>query len=255
MGQSLEKNLDFHERTLISIVTPVFNEAAVLNLYHDALTTFLKIHHYHYEVIYIDDGSTDNSFSVLKTIQERDHNISVIKLSRNFGKESAITAGLNVANGDAIIIMDCDLQDPPHLIPLMVDAWQSGADVVNMHRTKREGDSYVKKFTAKYFYKLMRRISDVDFDENVGDFRLLSRKVVNAINQLPETNRFMKGIFSWVGFNKVAIDYVRAPRKAGSSKWPYWKLWNLALDGITSFSSVPLKVFAYFGFFISFGSF
>lgn len=255
MGQQLQQPSFMNERILLTIITPVFNESEVISVYHHTLTTFLKINRYRYEIIYIDDGSSDRSFELLESIQASDTGVSVIKLSRNFGKEAAVTAGLKMANGDAVIVMDCDLQDPPHLISMMVDAWLSGADVVNMRRIDREGDSLLKKITANCFYKLMKTISDIEIEENVGDFRLLSRKVVNALNTLPERNRFMKGLFSWVGFKKVSIDYVRPPRKAGSTKWPYWKLWNFALDGITSFSTTPLRISSYLGFFFAFGSF
>lgn len=239
----------------VSIVAPVYNESEVLLSFHQTLSSVLKRQQHHYEILYIDDGSQDASYAALKAIQSNESNVSVIKLSRNFGKELAVTAGLEKAKGDAVIVMDCDLQDPPDHIPLMVDAWLSGADVVNMRRVGRKGDSMLKKQTARWFYKLMKVIGQIDIEENVGDFRLLSRKVVDAINQLPERNRFMKGIFSWVGFNKVTIDYVRMPRHAGKTKWPYWKLWNFALDGITSFSTTPLKISSYVGFLFAFGSF
>jgi len=255
MKQWLQTSISKFGDKRISIIAPVYNESEVLLTFHQALSSVLRLQQHLYEIIYIDDGSQDNSYTVLKSIQIDDKHVSVIKLSRNFGKELAVTAGLEKAMGEAVIVMDCDLQDPPNHIPLMVEAWLSGADVVNMRRVGRKGDSFVKKLTAKYFYKLMKSISHIDIEENVGDFRLLSRKVVDAINQLPERNRFMKGIFSWVGFNKVTIDYQRMPRYAGNTKWPYWKLWNFALDGITSFSTTPLKISSYIGFLFALGSF
>lgn len=255
MAQLLTTSLLTPLDKLITIVAPVFNESEVISVFHQTLTNVLKLHQYPYEIIYVDDGSQDESYSILQSLQLHDLNVSVIKLSRNFGKELAVTAGLEKAKGDAVIVMDCDLQDPPNTIPMMIDAWLSGADVVNMRRIERQGDSWLKKLTAKYFYKVMRAISHIEMQEDVGDFRLLSRKVVNAINQMPERNRFMKGIFSWVGFNKVTLDYVRMPRHAGNTKWPYWKLWNFALDGLTSFSTTPLKISSYVGFLFAFGSF
>lgn len=255
MGQLLRTSQDIKNNQLISIVIPVYNESEVIEIFHNTLSSVLKIQQYHYEIIYIDDGSSDKSYSILKSIKANNPNVILIKLSRNFGKELAVSAGLQKTTGDATIVMDCDLQDPPHHIPLMVDAWLSGVDIVNMRRIGREGDSLLKKQTAKYFYKFMRLIGDVEIEENVGDFRLLSRKAVNAINRLPERNRFMKGLFAWIGFQKVTIDYVRMPRQAGKTKWPYWKLWNFALDGITSFSTAPLKISTYIGFLFAAGSF
>lgn len=255
MGQLLTTSSAMYLDKLISIIAPVYNESEVISVFHQTLTNVLKLNQYQYEIIYVDDGSQDQSYHILKSIQIHDLNVSVIKLSRNFGKELAVTAGLEKAKGDAVIVMDCDLQDPPNNIPLMVDAWLSGAELVNMRRVTRNGDSFIKKQTAKYFYKVMKAISHIEIEENVGDFRLMSRKVVNAVNQMPERNRFMKGIFSWVGYQKVTIDYVRMPRHAGKTKWPYWKLWNFALDGLTSFSTTPLKISSYIGFLFAFGSF
>lgn len=240
---------------LISIVVPVFNEMEVIETFNSILVELLNQENCSYEIVYIDDGSCDDSYQILKEIKSFNPNVSVIKFSRNFGKELAVSAGLQKSLGDAVVVIDCDLQDPPHLIPLMIHAWKSGADVVNMRRVGREGDSFVKKQTAKYFYKLIKSIGDVEIEENVGDFRLLSRKAVDAINQLPERNRFMKGLFSWVGYKKTTIDYVRKPRLAGKTKWPYWKLWNFALDGITNFSTAPLKISAYIGFIFAFIAF
>jgi glycosyltransferase involved in cell wall biosynthesis len=255
MGKLLTTSSEIHFDKLISIVAPVFNESEVISIFHQTLTNVLKMNQYRFEILYVDDGSQDDSYQILKSIQNHEPNVSVIKLSRNFGKELAVTAGLEKVKGDAVIVMDCDLQDPPNNIPLMVDTWLSGADIVNMRRISRKGDSFIKKQTAKYFYKLMKAISHIEIEENVGDFRLLSRKVVNAINEMPERNRFMKGIFSWVGYQKVTMDYVRMPRHAGKTKWPYWKLWNFALDGLTSFSTTPLKISSYIGFLFAFGSF
>lgn len=251
MGELL-KNFSFDKKqTLISIVAPVFNEMQVIKTFHLALTEVLNSQQFHYEIIYVDDGSSDQSFAVLQSLYQADKRITLIRLSRNFGKEIAVTAGLEAANGDAVIVIDSDLQDPPELIPDMIKAWQLGADVVNMRRSDRQADSIIKRITAKYFYKVMSRLSDIPIQQDVGDYRLFSRRAVNAINLMPEKVRFMKGIFAWVGFQTITLDYQRQHRVAGKTKWSYWKLWNFALDGITSFSTAPLKISLYLGAFIS----
>ncbi len=247
MGELL-KNFSFDKKqTLISIVAPVFNEMQVIKTFHLALTEVLNQHQFHYEIIYVDDGSNDQSFAVLQSLYQVDKRLSLIRLSRNFGKEIAVTAGLEAANGDAVIVIDSDLQDPPELIPEMIKAWQLGADVVNMRRSDRQADSFIKRITAKYFYKVIGHLSDIPIQQDVGDYRLLSRRAVNAINLMPEKVRFMKGIFAWVGFQSITLDYQRQHRVAGKTKWSYWKLWNFALDGITSFSTAPLKISLYLG--------
>ena len=166
-----------------------------------------------------------------------------------------MTAGLELARGDAVIILDVDLQDPPELIPGMLDAWRAGADVVNMRRSGRDGETVFKKVTAHLFYRIINRLSDVSIPSDVGDFRLFSRRAVDALNRLPESNRFMKGLFAWIGFSQVTLDYQRKARAAGLSKWPYWRLWNFALEGVTSFSTVPLRVASYVGFLSALGAF
>lgn len=248
MGELL-KNFSFNsEKSLISIVAPAYNEMQIIEIFHAKLSEVLNRHHYHYEIIYVDDGSNDQTFGVLQSLRNSDSRISVLRFSRNFGKEIAVTAGLEKARGDAVIVIDSDLQDPPELIPEMIKFWQLGADLVNMRRADRSADTWLKRITAKFFYKAMKKLSNISIDEDVGDFRLLSRRVVNAINQMPERVRFMKGIFAWVGFQKVTIDYTRQARGGGETKWPYWRLWNFALDGITGFSTVPLKISLYSGF-------
>lgn len=248
MGELL-KNFSFNsDKSLISIVAPAYNEMQIIETFHAKLSDVLNQHNYHYEIIYVDDGSHDQTFGVLQSLRKSDSRISVLRFSRNFGKEIAVTAGLEKARGDAVIVIDSDLQDPPELIPEMIKFWQLGADLVNMRRADRSADSWFKRMTAKYFYKAMKKLSHINIDEDVGDFRLLSRRVVNAINQMPERVRFMKGIFAWVGFQKVTINYTRQARGGGETKWPYWRLWNFALDGITSFSTAPLKIFLYTGF-------
>ena len=166
-----------------------------------------------------------------------------------------MTAGLELVQGHAVVVIDADLQDPPELIPSMLQAWQSGADVVNMRRAAREGETLFKKATAHFFYRIINRMSEVSIPQDVGDFRLFSRRAVDALNRLPESNRFMKGLYAWIGFRQVTISYHRKAREAGSSKWPYWRLWNFALQGITSFSTVPLRVASYVGFASAFGAF
>lgn len=253
MGELLKNFVQHPEKLLISIVAPVYNEMQVIETFHGKLSNVLNQHRYHYEIIYIDDGSQDQTFGILQSLCKSDRRVSVIRFSRNFGKEIAVTAGLEKASGEAVIVIDSDLQDPPELIPEMINAWQLGADLVNMRRADRKSDTWLKQITAKYFYRAMKKLSHIQIEENVGDFRLLSRRAVDAINQMPERVRFMKGMFAWVGFQKITIDYTRQPRAGGKTKWPYWRLWNFALDGITSFSTTPLKAALYIGclFFIT----
>lgn len=244
-----------HPTCLLSVVVPVFNEAVVLPMFHarlhDVLTALPGAH----EIIFVNDGSSDQTQAVLEALRAIDPQVAVARLSRNFGKERAMTAGLELARGEAVIIMDVDLQDPPELIPDMLAAWRAGADVVNMHRTRREGETLLKKTTAHVFYRIINRLSEVSIPNDVGDFRLFSRRAVNALNRLPESNRFMKGLFAWIGFHQVTLDYHRKGRAAGASKWPYWRLWNFALEGLTSFSTVPLRVATYVGLFSATGAF
>ncbi len=242
-------------RCQLSVVVPVFNEEKVLVLFHERLTAVLSEHSQSYEIIYVDDGSTDSSSVLLETLRQANAWVGVARLSRNFGKERAMTAGLELANGDAVVILDADLQDPPELIPSMLEAWQNGADVVNMQRDVREGETAVKRTTAHLFYRTINFLSDVSIPNDVGDFRLFSRRTVDALNKLPESNRFMKGLFAWIGFPQVTLKYRRQARAAGVSKWPYWKLWNFALEGVTSFSTVPLRVATYVGLLSASGTF
>ena len=239
----------------LSVVVPVFNEDKVIPLFHNRLIAVLSGCVQSYEVIYIDDGSSDSTSTLLENLRQSDACVGVARLSRNFGKERAMTAGLELVSGEAVVILDVDLQDPPELIPDMLAAWRTGVDVVNMQRDGREGETVVKKATAHFFYRVINRLSDVAIPSDVGDFRLFSRRAVDALNRLPESNRFMKGLFAWIGFPQVTLKYRRHARAAGVSKWPYWKLWNFALEGITSFSTVPLKVATYVGFFSASGAF
>ena len=242
-------------RCQLSVVVPVYNEEAVIGLFHARLNTVLATCAGVHEIIYVDDGSSDGSAQLLETLRTNSPQVAVARLSRNFGKERAMTAGLELARGEAVIILDVDLQDPPELIPGMLDAWRAGADVVNMRRSGRDGETAFKKVTAHLFYRVINRLSDVSIPNDVGDFRLFSRRAVDALNRLPESNRFMKGLFAWIGFSQVTLDYQRKARAAGLSKWPYWRLWNFALEGVTSFSTVPLRVASYVGFLSALGAF
>lgn len=239
----------------LSAVVPVRNEEAVLAEFHRRLVTAIEDTPGGFEVIYVDDGSTDGTPLILRQLRALDARIGTVRLSRNFGKEQAMSAGLREAHGAATVVIDADLQDPPELIPAMLDEWRRGADVVNMRRRRRAGENWLKRATAYGFYRVMNRLSDVPIPVDTGDFRLLSRRALDALNSLPERNRVMKGLFAWIGFRQRAIDYDRDARVAGSSKWRYWKLWNLALEGITGFSVAPLKVATYVGFLTALSAF
>ncbi|HBO5827178.1 TPA: glycosyltransferase family 2 protein [Pseudomonas aeruginosa] len=232
---------------LLSVVVPVFNEEAVLPAFHQRLGAVLGDLGDDCEVLYVDDGSTDRSAAILAQLQAADRRVGVARFTRNFGKEQAMSAGLKLSRGAAVIVIDADLQDPSELIPQMLDAWIGGAEMVNMRRRSRAGESWLKRASASAFYRLINRLSEVPIPRDVGDFRLLDRRVVDALCELPEGNRFMKGLFAWVGFRQVDIAYSRAARVAGHSKWRYWRLWNFALEGITGFSTAPLKVAGYLG--------
>jgi glycosyltransferase involved in cell wall biosynthesis len=207
----------------------------------------LKLDPYEVEIVFINDGSTDQTAEQAKALAQVDEQVLLINFSRNFGKEPALFAGLEYATGDAVIPMDVDLQDPISVIPRLIAEWQKGADVVLAKRRDRASDSYLKRHSAAMFYHLLNRISYTRIEENVGDFRLMDRKVVNVIRALPEHQLFMKGVLSWAGFTTVVVEYERAQRVAGRSKFNGWKLWNLALEGITSFSTVPLQLWTYIG--------
>lgn len=239
----------------VSVVVPVRDEEAVLAEFHRRLVAAIEDTPGGFEVIYVDDGSTDGTPLILRQLRALDPRIGTVRLSRNFGKELAMSAGLREAHGAATVIIDADLQDPPELIPAMLDEWRRGADVVNMRRRHRAGESWLKRATASGFYRVMNHLSDVPIPIDTGDFRLLSRRARDALNSLPERSRVMKGLFAWIGFRQRSIDYDREARVAGSSKWRYWKLWNLALEGITGFSIAPLKVATYVGFLTALSAF
>ncbi|WP_444633631.1 glycosyltransferase family 2 protein [Cupriavidus oxalaticus] len=241
-----------YETQLVSLVVPFYNESDALQSFFTRVLPILdSIPATHFEIVCINDGSTDDTLPRLVEMARRDARIRVIDLTRNFGKEAALTAGIDEAAGDAVIPIDADLQDPPELIPTLVLRWRQGADVVLAQRARRTSDSLLKRVTAAAYYRVHNHLSDLKIPENVGDFRLMDRAVVNALKQLPERHRFMKGLFAWVGFHTVTVQYERMPRAAGKSKFSGWRLWNLALEGITSFSSVPLRSWTYLGTFIA----
>ncbi|MBK5301458.1 MULTISPECIES: glycosyltransferase [Gammaproteobacteria] len=231
----------------VSLIVPVFNEEQAINLFHQAVRRELKLDPCEVEIVFINDGSTDRTAEQAKALAQIDEQVLLINFSRNFGKEPALFAGLEYATGDAVIPMDVDLQDPISVIPQLIAEWQKGADVVLAKRRNRDSDSYLKRHSASLFYHLLNRISYTRIEENVGDFRLMDRKVVNVIRALPEHQLFMKGVLSWAGFTTAVVEYERARRVAGRSKFNGWKLWNLALEGITSFSTVPLRLWTYIG--------
>ncbi|HQW21106.1 MAG TPA: glycosyltransferase family 2 protein [Rhodocyclaceae bacterium] len=232
---------------LLSIICPCHNEESAISLFFEALEPVLEGITPNYEIICIDDGSTDATLIQLLAAARRNPRISVIELSRNFGKEAALTCGLDHARGDAVIPIDADLQDPPEIIVDLVAKWREGFEVVLAQRIDRRADSLAKRTSANWFYKLHNRISDSPIPENVGDFRLMDRCVVEAIRKLPEQRRFMKGLFAWVGFRTATVSYSRPERVASATKFSTWRLWNLALEGITSFSTMPLRIWMYIG--------
>ncbi len=240
---------------LLSIIVPVFNEQEVLHEFYRRLTGVLDGIDAIIDITFVNDGSTDYTLLQLQELQANDPRVAILDLSRNFGKEIAMTAGLDHVCGDAVIIIDADLQDPPELIPQMIEEWRHGFDVVYAQRRSRTGESALKKATASLFYRIMQRISRVQIPIDTGDFRLLSRRAVDALAGLRERHRFMKGLFAWIGYPQKAILYDRDARHEGTSKWNYLALWNFALEGITSFSTLPLKVATYLGTFTAFGAF
>jgi predicted glycosyltransferase len=227
----------------ISIVVPMYYEEEVAKECYSRLKGILeKIENYNYEIIFINDGSKDKTLPILMEIAEKDKNVKVISFARNFGHQCAVTAGLQYVTGDAIVIIDADLQDPPELIPDMLKLWEDGNDVIYGKRKSREGESKFKLLTASMFYKTLNALSDVEIPKDTGDFRLVDRKVVDVINSLPEHNKFLRGLFSWVGFKQTPFEYERKERFAGKTKYPLKKMLKLAQDGIFSFSTKPLRI-------------
>lgn len=241
--------------SVLSIIVPVYNEEKVLKLFHQKLIEVLQPLNIAYEIIYINDGSSDHTEAVILTLKSQQPQIAYVKFSRNFGKEAAMTAGFKLCRGELAIMIDVDLQDPPTLIPAMIDGWRNGADVVNMKRSIRRGEPLWKKVTANLFYDLIGKIGDVAIPHNVGDFRLFSRRAIDAINQLPERGRFMKGLYAWIGYPQATIEYVRDARAAGDTKWPFLKLIKFAWQGVTAFSTMPLKIATWLGLLSAGGAF
>ena len=241
--------------TLISVIVPAYNEQEVLHEFHQRLSSVLATLPLQYEILYVNDGSSDSTAAIIQQLHNDDPHVTLLDLSRNFGKEIAMSAGLQRTEGDVMIIIDADLQDPPELIPQLVDEWRAGWDVVYAKRSSRNGESWLKKVTAHLFYRVMQQVGEVRMPSDAGDFRLLSRRAVDALNGMPERHRFMKGMFAWIGFKQKAVHYQRDARFAGASKWNYWRLWNFAIEGITSYTTAPLKLASYIGTLSAIGAF
>ena len=230
----------------ITIIIPAYNEEESLPFLYERLEKLINsIENYEFEILFVNDGSKDNTLNLIKEYREKDPRISYVDFSRNFGKETAMIAGLDYATGDAVIFMDADLQDPPELIPEMIKYWEEGYDDVYAQRKSRAGESFLKKFTSKMYYRVLQMLTSVPIQKDTGDFRLLDRRCVNALKKLRETDRNSKSMFSWTGYKKKAVMYDRDARVAGKTKWNYKKLVNLAIDGITSFTTSPLRISTY----------
>lgn len=236
---------------MISIVCPFYDEQEAIPGFFGRLIPVLNATGETFEIVCVNDGSRDGTLIGLLAAQNSYPGVRVVDLSRNYGKEAALTAGIDHARGDAVIPIDADLQDPPELIPRLLEKWREGYEVVLARRSDRSTDGWLKAVTARGFYRIHNRVADLALPENVGDFRLMDRRVVEAIQRLPERHRFMKGIFAWVGFRTATVDYVREARAAGATKFSGWRLWNLAVEGITSFSTVPLRMWTYLGLLVA----
>ena len=237
---------------MISLIIPCHDEADNIAALHERVCAVMNEIGEPWEMLCVNDGSRDDTLERLLALHREDPRVVVIDFSRKFGKEAALTAGLDHACGDAAIPLDADLQDPPELIPELLAKWREGFEVVNAVRITRDGESWFKRSSAHLFYRVINRLSNVDIPPDTGDFRLISRPALEALKQLPERRRFMKGLFAWVGFRSANVYYHREPRHAGKTKWNYWRLWNFAVEGITSFSQVPLQLASYLGFTVSF---
>jgi len=231
----------------LAIVVPAYNEAQVIDSFHSRLGAVLDTIDASAHIVYVDDGSQDETWACLCALADRDPRVEAMRLSRNFGKEAALTAGLDQVDADAVVVIDADLQDPPEVIPALIARWRDGNDVVYATRGERDGETRTKKFTSAAFYRVMERVSDTPLPRDTGDFRLLSRRAVEALRGLRERQRFMKGLFAWIGYRQAAVTYHRDARYAGSTKWNYWRLTNLAVEGITSFSTAPLRIATWLG--------
>jgi len=233
-------------------VAPAFNEQEVLEEFYRRVTSVLCGLGCSYEIVLVNDGSSDHTLALMHGLHIKDSRVSVVDLSRNFGKEIALTAGLDHAHGDVIVVLDADLQDPPELIPEMLEGWREGYEIVYGVRSKRDGETWMKKASASAFYRLIQRVSRVRIPRDTGDFRLMTRRAIGEMGRLREQHRFMKGLFAWIGFPSKPIYYCRDARVAGETKWNYWNLFNLAVEGITSFSIAPLKIATYAGLSVAF---
>ncbi len=232
---------------LLSLVVPVFNEEESIGIFLDTVVPLMERDGFRFEIVFVNDGSRDNTLGQLLDRSATDRRLKIVNLSRNFGKEAALTAGIDHAKGDVIVPMDIDLQDPPELIEPFMARWREGYDIVYGVRTLRTSDTTAKRVSASWFYRVFNSMSPVRIPENVGDFRLVDRRAIDVLRQLPERNRFMKGLFAWVGFNAIGVPYERPQRAAGASKFNLWRLWNFALDGVVSFSTAPLRAWFYVG--------
>lgn len=227
----------------ISVVIPMYNEEEVVKTSYLRMQKVLEeLKQYDYEMIFINDGSKDKTLELLEEIAQNNKKVKILSFARNFGHQAAVTAGIRYVTGDAIVIIDADLQDPPELLPEMIALWEEGNEVIYGQRKSRKGESAFKLLTAKMFYSTLNALSDVEIPKDTGDFRLVDRKVIDVINNLPEHNKFLRGLFSWVGFKQKAYRYERQERQAGKTKYPFKKMWKLATDGIISFSTKPLKI-------------
>jgi len=241
-----------NEKKLITILVPAYNEQEVLHMLYERLKKIIDSNtKYDFEILLINDGSKDKTLSIMEDLRKKDNRICYLNLSRNFGKETAMIAGLDFSKGNAVIIIDADLQDPPELIPEMIKYWEQGYDDVYAKRKSRSGETWFKKFTSKMYYKTLQNVTKIEIQKDTGDFRLLDRRCVDALKSIRESQRYTKGLFSWIGFNKKEILYDRDPRAAGSTKWNYKKLIDLSIDGITSFTTAPLRWSAILGLIIS----
>ena len=239
-------------RELLTVVVPVFNEGKTIDVFYTRMKKVVdSLSPMSYELIFVDDGSRDDSFARLTSLADRDDRVLVVKLSRNFGHQIAVTAGVDAAQGDVVVIIDADLQDPPEVIPRMIEKWREGYDVVYGVREKREGETWMKLFTAALFYRIMKRITRIEIPVDVGDFRLMSRRVVDRFKLIRERDRFVRGLVSWVGFPQTGVLYNREKRYAGETKYPVFKMIKFSLDGITSFSHAPLKLATWLGYGVS----
>ena len=236
---------------VLSVLVPVYNEIDVLPEFHRRMTAVLRACVATYEVVYVNDGSSDGSLQWLQQLCADDPDVALVDLSRNFGKEVAMAAGLDHVRGEAVVVIDADLQDPPELIPRLLEQWRAGFDNVYARRRQRDGETWLKKASASWFYRLIGKLSRVAIPQDTGDYRLLSRRAVEALRGLREQHRFMKGLFAWIGYPSIAVEYDRDPRLAGQTKFNYWKLWNFAIEGITSFTIAPLKLATYFGLLVA----